>query len=146
MSLNEINSRWLPPFIGLALAIAALGGFVLAQSTPTAQGAPPNKPASLDGHIVVSGSSDINSDPVKSARAECPEGTGVIGGGHGFSQSGVQGVIVVESHPIGKMTFQGPGGAGVVNNGWVVRVEAFSTPDPNWGVLAWAACVAISDD
>jgi hypothetical protein len=124
--------------LGLAAATAAL--LLLSAN---AAGAPPSKPAILSGHeVVFADSGDPSQALLQSARAECPPGTGIVAGGYGFSNSGIDAFVLISNHPSGEFTVQEPGGQPqFINDGWLVTAKRSDGKAENWGVLAYAVCV-----
>lgn len=121
------------------LAAIGLALFVFSEN---AEGDPPSKPASLSGHVVVFADSGNSLADTHSARAQCPPGKGVIAGGYGLSNTGIENIVVIGNHPGPEFSVQPEGGAPeVIHDGWDVqirRLDAFVIP---WGVLAYAVCV-----
>jgi hypothetical protein len=99
-------------------------------------------PASLDGHeVVFAESQNPPAATVQGARAQCPPGTGVIAGGYALSNTGVEDVVILASHPVGEMTFiPGGGPPQVVHDGWEVTARRTDGLAQDWGVLPYAVC------
>ena len=80
----------------------------------------------MSGYQVVSTGSPVDGTKRKPARAFCPSGTRVVGGGYDIKYVGSYSVI--DSSPDG--------------NSWSVVAENNGTN--TWGVIAYAVCVSVT--
>lgn len=125
-----------------ALAIMAILAW---PSTPTVEGAPPAKAASLNNfEVVFADSGALSTTVLQHARAVCPDGTGVITGGFGLGSSGVDDYAIIANHPDPAFTVVAPPDPPVTtNNSWAVSIKRTDGGLGAWSVVAYAVCVEV---
>jgi hypothetical protein len=126
--------------VGIAAVIVV--GIAFFAFNKDAGGAPPAKPASISGHVVVLEESVQSLADTHSARAQCPAGKGVVAGGYGLSNTGIEDIVVLDNHPGPEFSVQPDGGSPqLVHDGWDVQIKRLDVFMIPWGVLAYAVCV-----
>lgn len=87
----------------------------------------------LLGLVIDVGESANNSDPSKTAYAECPAGTQLVGGGGGTTNG-----LLVPLNPTALATaYNGP----TIGNDWAVTAHEVVPLPSDWQVSAWAICI-----
>lgn len=121
-------------FVLIALGVGLTASAVAMATIPNGARAPQRAIAGgpkISGYEIVHGTSADDSSDVKVARAECPAGKKVLGGGVGFSV-GDQSVADADDAP------------SITGDAWVVNAYERAPTSENWAVFVSAICAFAS--